>query len=89
MGAQERVVDILHIFIAIAAHKGLAAYALGSSLVDSKAEGSRFWTVIGAFAIATPVGILLGTLLARFASGRAAASLSALASGAALASLSA
>ena len=83
MGAQANVVDILHIFIAIAAHKGLAAYALGSSLVDSKAEGPRFWTVIGAFALATPLGILLGTLLASFASGRAAAGLSALASGAA------
>lgn len=82
MGAQPDVVDILHIFIAIAAHKGLAAYALGSSLVDAKSEGPRFWSVIGAFAVATPVGILLGTLLASFASGRAAAGLSALASGA-------
>jgi zinc transporter 1/2/3 len=27
-----------HIFIAIVSHKGLAAYALGSSIVDSQAR---------------------------------------------------
>ena len=36
MGAQSNIVDSVHIFIAIAAHKGLAAYALGSSVVDSQ-----------------------------------------------------
>ena len=36
MGAQANMVDSVHIFIAIAAHKGLAAYALGSSIVDSQ-----------------------------------------------------
>ena len=36
MGAQANIVDSVHIFIAIAAHKGLAAYALGSSVVDSQ-----------------------------------------------------
>ena len=36
MGAQTNIVDSVHIFIAIAAHKGLAAYALGSSVVDSQ-----------------------------------------------------
>ena len=39
MGAQSNIVDSVHIFIAIAAHKGLAAYALGSSIVDSKVKG--------------------------------------------------
>ena len=37
MGAQETIKDTLDIFIAIVAHKGLAAYALGSSIVDSGA----------------------------------------------------
>lgn len=40
MGAQVNIVDSVHIFIAIAAHKGLAAYALGSSVVDSQARPS-------------------------------------------------
>ena len=81
MGAQSTIVDTLHIFIAIIAHKGLAAYALGSSVVDSGATPRRYWTVIAAFALATPVGISLGRVVASFSSSSAAASLSALASG--------
>lgn len=81
MGAQESVVDTFHIFIAIFAHKGLAAYALGSSLVDSGAGRRRFWTVIAVFALATPAGIGLGRVIASFAESGAAAGLSALASG--------
>ena len=150
MGAQVNIVDSVHIFIAIAAHKGLAAYALGSSVVDSQARPYRaalqghaechcvpsvvlaiaacvctplghtcecaqvagsntvghhslvlcprscsllqcrlqagmrkFWTVIGLFASATPVGIMLGVLLSTVANSDGAASVSALASGAA------
>ena len=41
MGAQANIVDSVHIFIAIAAHKGLAAYALGSSVVDSQVGHTR------------------------------------------------
>lgn len=41
MGAQANIVDSVHIFIAIAAHKGLAAYALGSSVVDSQVSLGR------------------------------------------------
>ncbi|KAK9838166.1 hypothetical protein WJX81_006014 [Elliptochloris bilobata] len=81
MGAQVNIVDSVHIFIAIAAHKGLAAYALGSSVVDSQAGMRKFWTVIGLFASATPVGILLGVVLSTVANSDGAASVSALASG--------
>lgn len=81
MGAQEGFVDSLHIFIAIAAHKGLAAYALGSSIVDSGATQKRFWAVIATFALATPVGIGLGRVVASFSTSGPAAALSALASG--------
>ena len=41
----------------------------------------KFWTVIGFFASATPVGILLGVVLSSVANSDAAASVSALASG--------
>lgn len=41
----------------------------------------KFWTVIGFFASATPVGILLGVLLSSVSNSDAAASVSALASG--------
>ena len=43
MGAQANIVDSVHIFIAIAAHKGLAAYALGSSIVDSQVGAARLF----------------------------------------------
>lgn len=43
----------------------------------------KFWTVIGLFASATPVGIMLGVLLSTVANSDGAASVSALASGAA------
>ena len=66
---------------AVQAHKGLAAYALGSSLVDSQATAGRFWSVIGTFAMATPLGIGLGMLLSSLATGHMAAGVSALASG--------
>ena len=81
MGAQKDTVDSLHIFIAIMAHKGLAAYALGSSILESGASKTRFWIVIGIFAAATPVGIGFGRLVADLAEGGPAAALSALASG--------
>ena len=38
LGAQETIANSMHIFIAIVSHKGLAAYALGSSLIESKVE---------------------------------------------------
>ena len=74
--------DTVHIFIAIIAHKGLAAYALGSSIVDSGASRLRFWVVIGVFALATPAGIGLGRIVASVSDSGPAAALSALASGA-------
>lgn len=81
MGAERTVSDTFHIFIAIAAHKGLAAYALGSSLVDSKADAQRYWAVVLFFVFATPVGIFLGYLVSEVASGDGTASISALAAG--------
>lgn len=64
------------------AHKGLAAYALGSSIVDSDADTRQFWSVICMFAFATPVGIGLGFILSAVAASSGAAAVSALASGA-------
>ena len=41
----------------------------------------KFWTVIGFFATATPVGILLGVILSSVSNSDGAAAVSALASG--------
>jgi len=38
LGAQETIANSMHIFIAIVSHKGLAAYALGSSVIETKVE---------------------------------------------------
>lgn len=81
LGAQQNIGNTLHIFIAIQAHKGLAAYALGSSIVDSAADARQFWSVICMFSFATPVGIGLGYVLSNVAASNGAAAISSLASG--------
>ena len=81
LGAQQTIDASKDVLIAIAAHKGLAAYALGASLVDSQASASRFWKVIGIFSVASPIGILVGFGLSEVSKGIGAASLSSLASG--------
>lgn len=81
LGAQETINASKDILIAIAAHKGLAAYALGASLVDSRTSKGRFWKVIIGFATASPIGILVGYGFSEIGSGVVGAALSALASG--------
>ena len=81
MGAGSSVSDSLRVFIAILAHKGLAAFALGASLVDACAPPKRFWSVVLFFVLATPVGIFLGYAVAELSSGRGTAAISALAAG--------
>jgi zinc transporter 1/2/3 len=60
LGAQPALRGAEDIFLAIVAHKGLAAYALGASIVESRASDAKFWLTAGLFALATPVGIGLG-----------------------------
>lgn len=81
LGAQSTLRDTEDIFLAIVAHKGLAAYALGASIVESKASDAKFWTTIALFALATPVGIVLGYAFAEHGGGAVGAALSALAAG--------
>lgn len=81
MGAQPTLANSLHIFIAIVSHKGLAAYALGSSIVESNVGLQRFWSVVLPFTFASPVGIFIGYAISDAAQGTGAAAISALASG--------
>lgn len=81
LGAQQTLSESEDVLLAIAAHKGLAAYALGASLVDSRTTRSRFWRVAGSFSVASPIGIFLGYALSEISSSAGAAALSALASG--------
>lgn len=80
LGAQPTLRGTEDIFLAIVAHKGLAAYALGASIVESRASDAKFWTTIGLFSLATPVGIVLGYASAAHGGGVGAA-VSALAAG--------
>ena len=81
MGAQPTLANSLHIFIAIVSHKGLAAYALGSSIAESNVGLRRFWVVVLPFVFASPVGIFVGYVVSDVAQGIGAAAISALASG--------
>ena len=46
LGAAHDVVHSAHIFVAIQAHKGLTAFALGCSLVESAAPPLQFWSLV-------------------------------------------
>jgi zinc transporter 1/2/3 len=52
LGAQQNMRDTQDIMLAIAAHKGLAAYALGASIVESKVRGfvMNYWEQAPMFA---------------------------------------
>lgn len=64
------------ILVAVLAHKSLAAFALALELLHHGVPRQRFLLSIGIFSIMTPVGILLGWLMAGFsqAAGDSAAS---------------
>lgn len=81
MGAQHTMKRTSDIMVAILAHKGLASYALGSTLIDTGTDDFRFMAVVLSFASATPIGIIVGFVLSEVASGFIAASATALASG--------
>jgi zinc transporter ZupT len=57
--------DVLEILLTILAHKSLAAFALGSSLLRGQEEPSRLWFVgvASCFALASPLGSLLAVLV--------------------------
>eukprot|EP01023_Acetabularia_acetabulum_P004589 TRINITY_DN11948_c0_g1_i15.p1 TRINITY_DN11948_c0_g1~~TRINITY_DN11948_c0_g1_i15.p1 ORF type:complete len:209 (-),score=43.19 TRINITY_DN11948_c0_g1_i15:342-968(-) len=73
--------QIFDIFIAILAHKGMAAYALGVALTNSKPSNKPFWIVVGFFCMSTPLGIFAGYIINQNLNGAVADSLKALAAG--------
>ena len=81
MGAQKRLESSFDVFVAILAHKGLASYALGSSLLESNMRVGRFNAVVWFFASATPAGIFLGFAISAVSGGLLSAIATALASG--------
>ncbi len=63
LGAQETVASATIIFIAIIAHKSMAAFALGVSLARGALERRRALGIIAIFTVMTPIGIAIGALV--------------------------
>jgi zinc transporter 1/2/3 len=61
LGLETTLTSSFVIFIAIIAHKGSAAFALGISLRDAEIPSSRLVAIIAFFCCMTPLGIVLGT----------------------------
>ncbi len=69
LGLEAMVVTSIAIFIAIIAHKGAAAFALGVSLKQGGFSRTRHIRMIAFFSAITPLGVILGTLFATLLSG--------------------
>jgi len=63
LGAEPEFADAVVLAIAILMHKSLGGFALGVSLVRYPMPPTRAWTLLGLFAIATPLGIGVGAAL--------------------------
>ena len=71
LGLEGTLASSLALFIAIIAHKGAAAFALGVSLRENDFSASRHVKIISFFSAMTPLGIVLGALFSRIFSGKA------------------
>lgn len=71
MGAQNSIANVLLIFVAIAAHKSTAGFALGVSLARNAIPRGRALRLIGLFSVMTPIGIIVGLLVTNALDGRA------------------
>jgi zinc transporter 1/2/3 len=78
LGAQPEISRALVISLAIVAHKSAAGFALGVSLVRSQLGTRQVWTLVAIFALSTPLGGLVGTLLGEVFDGRIGATLEAI-----------
>lgn len=71
LGIEERITQAIVILIAVLAHKGTAAFALGVSMLRSKMNRKKFLTFIAFFSLMTPLGLLMGYLFSIWLSGNA------------------
>ena len=63
LGAHPDLKRAFVISLAILAHKSAAGFALGISLARSQLSSKQAWRMVAFFAVATPLGGLLGTAL--------------------------
>lgn len=69
LGAETSLVGSMVIFLAIIAHKGSAGFALGVGLVRGGLQKAGILKMLIAFALATPLGIVMGTAVQSLTSG--------------------
>lgn len=72
LGVSETVGHIIMIFIAIMAHKGAAAFALGMSMRKAHILRAVAFRILFLFAVMTPLGILLGGVFVAYSQAHAA-----------------
>lgn len=63
LGSEPEFAGAVVLAIAILMHKSLGGFALGVSLARHSMPKRRAWTLLGLFAIATPLGIAIGAAL--------------------------
>lgn len=71
LGAQPELTGAFVIFLAIVAHKSTGGFALGVSLVRHRMPPGRAWALLALFALATPLGILVGAVMGELLEGSA------------------
>jgi len=81
VGTRHKFSMLMSVSIAILAHKGLAAFALGSALRNSSLRPTQIAWMAVVFALGTPAGIILGILVTKNCSGPMVAACTALAAG--------
>jgi len=72
LGLETGIASGIAIFIAIIAHKGSAAFALGVSLLKAKTSKPLIKKTIVFFSVMTPIGIIIGSVLSEIDSNRTA-----------------
>ena len=69
LGTEMLITQSIIIAIAVLAHKGSAAFALGVSMLKNKIETNKIIKLISMFSIMTPLGIFIGVLLSHVLEG--------------------
>lgn len=81
LGTQKHISTLISISAAILAHKGLAAFALGTALCKSTLPPVKIGIMAWVFSCGTPTGIAIGTFVAEHYSGPALSVCTAIAAG--------
>ena len=81
LGTDDDIESSINIAVAILAHKGMAAYALGACVIDSNVSKQMFWSILGTFSMASPIGVMIGYAISEYSDSVTSSALSALASG--------